>query len=125
MVDDTVTNDALPLLAFTLNKMWTMFGREGRLTINQYRTGLGSLQGALDRWAEDALPSHPLTSAHERILQAGFLSLLRVSEEGQLLRRPARWQDLPEEAGTMLEPYDQARLLVSRSERPDVGDKVV
>ena len=115
MSKDTKTSDALPLLAFTLEQLWSKPGRNGALTITEYQ-GLGGLQGSLDRMAEKVLPSNPLTKEHEKILRGGFLSLVRISEDGLFLRKPVRWEELPSATQNLLQRYINARLLVSRSE---------
>ena len=53
MIIDTATDDALPLLAFTLRELWERYGSDGGLTLEEYRDGLGGLKGAITRTAEN------------------------------------------------------------------------
>ena len=51
MVNDTGTRDALPLLAFTLRRLYDRFRDDGRLTLAEYES-LGRLEGAIREAAE-------------------------------------------------------------------------
>jgi hypothetical protein len=55
LVADTRTGDPLPLLAFTLSELARDLRRGGRLSMRRYEE-LGSVTGALDRQADEALP---------------------------------------------------------------------
>jgi WD40 repeat protein len=115
MVDDTATDDALPLLAFALRELHDRFGAElrrgGELTIDQYRVQLGGLQGALARAAEALCQDG--AGADLDALRRALLELVRVDHEGRYVRQPRRWSDLPAAAQPPLERFVQARLLVS------------
>jgi hypothetical protein len=118
MVVDTATDTALPLLAFTLHKLWKDCGRDGRLTIEAYRHRLGGLQGSVARTAEAVFAACHLSPAQEGHLRRAFLSMVRLtmvrlSEERRYVRQPARWSDLPQDVHTCLERFVQERLLVS------------
>ena len=52
MVHDAETDDALPLLAFTLRELYERCKSSGRLTLNVYRDDLGGLQGSVARVVE-------------------------------------------------------------------------
>lgn len=119
MVADTATDDALPLLAFTLRELWDRYSGDGRLTLEEYRDRLGGLQGSLARAAEALFAERPLSPDEELHLRKAFLSMVRVDEEGRYVRKPARWKELPEDVHDLLERFVQARLLVSRSEGAD------
>ena len=41
MADDTASGEALPLLAFTLEKLWKKYGKDGDLTLDEYKTSGG------------------------------------------------------------------------------------
>lgn len=125
MVADTATDDALPLLAFTLRELHDRFGGGpgARLTVEQYRVQLGGLQGALARAAEalcgdDGGPAGALAP-----LRRALLKLVRIDGEGRFVRQPGAWRDMPPEALPLLERFVQARLLVSRSD--DGGERVL
>ena len=51
IVSDTGTRDALPLLAFTLRRLYERFGSDGRLSLAEYES-LGRLEGSIRGEAE-------------------------------------------------------------------------
>jgi len=116
MVADTATDDALPLLAFTLRELWDRYNSDGRLTLEEYRDRLGGLQGSLARAAEAIFAERTLSVDEELHLRKAFLSMVRIDEEGRYVRKPAPWTELPEDVHDLLERFVQARLLVARSE---------
>lgn len=113
LAHDTGSPDALPLLAFTLNRLWRDFGDDRRLTLDEYRARFGGLEGAIRHEAEAVLGA--LAPAPEALtaLRHAFRHLVRVEPEGGYTRRAARWQDLPAAAHPLLEALVAARLLVS------------
>lgn len=122
MVADTATDDALPLLAFTLRELWEAYGEDARLTVEDYRERLGGLQGAVAIAAEAVLAARPLSAEQEKDLRAAFVTLVRINEDGQLARRPAPWGELLESVREVLERFVAARLLVVRG---DAGERQV
>jgi hypothetical protein len=117
MVHDTKTDDALPLLAFTLRELWETYGRDGLLEVEEYRK-LGKLEGSAARAAEAVLSGY--ISANdagrkeiESELRTALFKMVRVNEEGNYARRTARWSELPIGAHELLERYVKARLLMS------------
>ena len=113
LAHDTGSPDALPLLAFTLNRLWRDFGDDRRITLDEYRARFGGLEGAIRHEAEAVLAA--LAPADEALgaLRHAFRQLVRVEPEGGYTRRAARWQDLPAAAHPLLEALVAARLLVS------------
>jgi cytochrome c-type biogenesis protein CcmH/NrfG len=112
LVQDTRTNYSLPLLAFTLEKMWKQDHR--RFTQEGYDR-LGGIHGAI-RWVVDHGGFSTLTPEQEAILRRAFLKMARLNEDGQFLRRTVFWDELPEEAHGALERLISDRLLASAGE---------
>ncbi|HRP66615.1 MAG TPA: TIR domain-containing protein [Thauera sp.] len=113
LAHDTGRPDALPLLAFTLNRLWRDFGDDRRITLDEYRERFGGLEGAIRHEAEAVLGA--LAPGDEALgaLRRAFRQLVRVEPEGGYTRRAARWQDLPAAAHPLLEALVAARLLVA------------
>jgi hypothetical protein len=89
MVRDTGTRDALPLLAFTLRRLYERHGQDGRLEIRDYEA-LGGLEGSIreeaNRLLEEAQPSPEQLEA----LHAAFVpAMVRINAEGGYARRRA------------------------------------
>ena len=116
MVADTGSGDALPLLAFTLERLATDVPRGGRLTLERYRQ-LGRVQGALAEHAEEALTE--AVRAGGRTRDAVIQELLRLVVLDEQLR-PTRWRvpwaDLDESAATELDQFVERRLLITETE---------
>ena len=120
LVGDMEGADALPLLAFTLERLFIEHGGDGKLSLEDYE-GLGGVRGSIEAAIEAAFadpgrtPAVPADSAaRERLLRAGFIPwLARVDPDTEEpKRRVARWDEIPPEAGPLLERLVEQRLLV-------------
>ncbi len=96
MIADARTDDALPLLAFTLREMYERCRDQQRLTLEVYRDDLGGIQGAVARVVERIKTEGAWTPDVGRALRRAFLKLVRVNDEGQFTRQRCRWADLPD-----------------------------
>ncbi len=122
LLHDTDTPDALPLLAFTLRRMWERYGGDRLLAIDEYRA-LGGLQGAIAQVAEetyqDVLALDKTDQpALAKALRDAFLSMARPAGDGAgWARQPVAWDWLPAQVRPALEPFiDPQRLLVKRQD---------
>lgn len=119
---DAPTSDALPLLAFTLEKLFRTIDRKPKnqhdsiaevsreIGIEDY-TALGGIIGAIGQAVRNIMPS-TLPATTERALRLSFVRyLVQVNEKDEFVRRPARWLDLPSEARPLLERFVNERLL--------------
>ncbi|WEN43728.1 hypothetical protein CKCBHOJB_03356 [Thauera sp. GDN1] len=116
LAHDTGSPDALPLLAFTLNRLWRDFGDDRRITLDEYRERFGGLEGAIRDEAAAVLAALAPAPDALAALRSAFRQLVRVEPEGGYTRRAARWEDLPAAAHPLLEALVAARLLVSGQE---------
>lgn len=113
LVSDTVTGEALPLLAFTLRSLWERRGSDELLELQDYEQ-LGGLAGAIESAADEALELANRNTAEIDALRTAFVpGLVRVNAEGARVRRRAFRDDLPQEAEAQLARFVDARLLVS------------
>lgn len=128
---DMGTDDALPLLAFTLRELYDRLDRNSsrELSLAHYRmlgdpaSGLNPLENAVRKRADQVVDDLRLSDAALGALREAFVgSMVRVDEEGQYMRRPASWDDLPTPALPVLEKLADARLLIIRT---DAGAKTV
>ena len=113
MVEDAATEDALPLLAFTLRELYDNYVHDNRLALDDYRVKLGGLGAAIGRAAEAVIDARPLSAPEEEDLRSALLQMVRINRTGGYARRRARWQDLPESVHHLIERFVQAHLLVS------------
>jgi hypothetical protein len=120
MIADARTDDALPLLAFTLREMYERCRDRDRLTLKVYRDDLGGIKGAVARVVERIKADGNWTPEVGRALRRAFLKLVRMNDEGQFIRQPCRWADLPDQAVPVLESFVKARLLGSNGDVVEV-----
>jgi WD40 repeat protein len=116
LLADAATENALPLLAFTLRELYERYGKDGVLSIEEYRDRLGGLKGAVAQAAEDVLSPARGSKEIEASLRAAFLQMVRMTDDGAYVRSRAHWDDLPAETHALMERFVQARLLVADSD---------
>ena len=126
--------DALPLLAFTLERLYEEYGTGGKatLTLAQYRA-LGGIRGSIEAAVKDALKAADADPAVPKD-EAARLALLRRAlipwlagidlETGSPRRRVARLSEIPAEARPLVQHLIAARLL-STDVAPDTGERTV
>jgi hypothetical protein len=121
LIADAQGADALPLLAFTLERLHADYGAAGRLTLADYGK-LGGVQGSIEAAVASALaepgraPSIPAArQAQLEALQAAFIPwLARIDvETGAPMRRVARREEIPDGSRPIVDRLVEARLLVA------------
>lgn len=120
IVNETTNQDALPLLAITLKEMWER--DKTKFTLKTYEKELGGLKGVMERVAQDIIGNVKLNAKQEQGLHQAFLKMVKVNDEGQFVRQPVLWKDLPEAAQPILERFETGRLLISK---PENGERTV
>lgn len=113
MINDTMTSDALPLLAFTLRELYEEFGHDKKLTLEEYRDQLGRLDGCIARAAEAVLIAKPLSEEELLDLRTELLAMVQMNDRDQYAKQPVLWNDLPDSSHEILERFVAARLLIS------------
>ena len=102
---DAGTDDALPLLAFTLRELYDRHGASHQLLLAHYRelgdlaAGLNPLENSVRKRADEVIAAINPTAEELEALRDAFVGLLvRVNEKGEYVRHPARLDDLPANA---------------------------
>jgi WD40 repeat protein len=118
LLADSTGQDALPLLAFTLDRLTREYGAEGILTLQNY-VSAGGIRGVVTAAVEEALadgrrrgltPSDP--TVLEKLLKQAFIPhLARINEAGEFARRIAYSHEIPELAKPLIHLLVEARLL--------------
>ena len=117
---DTPTVEALPLLAFTLEKLYRGYASDGRLELRDYES-LGGMEGSIQKCVERIVPPNSLPASEAAALRLTFVKhLAQVNDKGEVVRLTARWDDLPAPAKPILEKFVNERLLI-RSGNQDEG----
>jgi WD40 repeat protein len=121
LVADAQGADALPLLGFTLERLYADYGDGRRLTLSHYEK-IGGVQGSIEAAVAQTLadpdrrPAIPADKeAQFAALRAAFIpALARIDREsGVPMRRTARLDEIRPEARSMIERLVNARLLVA------------
>lgn len=123
LIADARSSDALPLIAFTLRRLYDSEQATGALTAAGYQAlgdptrGFTPLDNAVRQAAEQALPRTGRTEADDLALKAAFVAhLVSVNAAGAYVRRAVRESDLPPAARRDIDRLVDARLLVRRAE---------
>jgi formylglycine-generating enzyme required for sulfatase activity len=117
LVAESEGPDSLPLLAFTLEKLWRQ-RQANLLTLAAYEE-LKGVEGSVSSQAELCWNPATGSEAEAAALRQAFLGhLVTLNEEGKAAKRPARWLDLPEASRPIIEQMVQRRLLVSSVPQP-------
>jgi tetratricopeptide (TPR) repeat protein len=121
LIEDAQGADALPLLAFTLERLYVDYGREGYLTLAAYEM-LGGVQGSIEAAVAQAFaePGRAPAIPAERELQldalrAAFIPwLARINPDTHSpMRRVARREEIPESSRSLVDRLVSARLLIA------------
>ncbi|OBI56663.1 TIR domain-containing protein [Mycobacterium sp. E787] len=110
--------DALPLLSFTMERLYLENGVNGRLTLSDYRN-LGGIKGSIEEAVEQALtaetqPPVPADRAHRlALLRQGLIPWLADidPDTGAPRRRVARLSEIPADSRPLLHNLVEQRLL--------------
>ena len=119
LLQDAETEDALPLLAFTLRELYERYGADRRLELGEYQQ-LGGLEGSVRRAADGVIEAARPSEVELEELRGAFVpAMVRINEEGQYARRRALRDDLPPRVQDLLQRFVDARLLVA--DRDEAG----
>jgi formylglycine-generating enzyme required for sulfatase activity len=124
--------DSLPLLAFTMERLYLEHGGDGDLTVAEYRS-LGGIKGSIEAAVERALKAADNDTAIPRD-RAARLALLRRGlipwlagidpDTGGPRRRIARLSEIPAEARPLVQHLVEQRLLATDVSK-DTGEAII
>jgi formylglycine-generating enzyme required for sulfatase activity len=127
LTEDAPKEDALPLLAFALQRLWRQYAASGALTRNNYDK-VGGLKGLIEDAAERALrglapaedmPPHSGPPPKRRVDLAASTfvpALAQVNELGSTIRRIAAWTSFSDDQQELLIIFEQWRLVIRKGE---------
>jgi formylglycine-generating enzyme required for sulfatase activity len=127
LMEDAPKADALPLLAFALQRLWDQYANSGTLTKEHY-DGFGGLSGLIEDAAERALrgivpedqTATPSTHPSQHLLHVTMSTfvpaLAQLNEQGATIRRIADWSSFNDEQQRVLQQFDRWRLVVRRGD---------
>ncbi|UVK55372.1 PQQ-binding-like beta-propeller repeat protein [Mesorhizobium sp. AR02] len=131
-IEEGGAKDALPLLAFTLERLFADHGGDGDLTLKEYETSrriAGAIEAAVERALADADgdPGVPKgrTSRFVLLRRAMIPWLAGIDPDTRTARRKvARFTDIPNEARPLIEYFVKQRLLAT-DVSPTTGERTI
>ncbi len=132
LMDDTPKEDALPLLAYALQRLWRQYAASGALTKDNYDK-VGGVRGLIEDAAERALrgltpdedvplPSGPPPKRRLDLGAATFVpALADLNDKGAAIKRVGSWKGFSDEQRDLLLRFDQWRLVVRKATEADGG----
>jgi hypothetical protein len=132
LMEDAGGRDALPLLAFTLQRLWQQYEADRRIRKVHY-VSIGKLSGLIEDAAERALRGFdptaqqgPLTGrisdGKDKLAQRTFVpSLAQFNERGAAIRRVAQTSTFSEDSRALLEWFDKWRLVTTNGGSVEVS----
>jgi hypothetical protein len=106
--------NALPLLSLTLARLFDDYGATNDLTLAQYQH-MGGMREVLRSVIESVLSDDPVVRGRQlQSLRAAFIPWLVTisSDDGQPIRRRARWSELPEDSHPLIDALVAKHLMV-------------
>ncbi len=135
-MEDAPERDALPLLAFALQRLWEQFSVSRVLRLEDY-TALGRMSGLISDAAERALaglapgdgqteiPTAAQLHDRARLAERCFVpALVDVTEAQAATRRIAQWSEFDAEEKALLRQFEAWRLIVRRGVGEDATVEV-
>jgi hypothetical protein len=131
LIEDAGSRDALPLLAFTLQRLWQQYQSEKRIVLANYNS-VGKLSGLIEDAAERALrgidplaPQGPLeikvSADQDRRAGHAFVpALAQVNEQSAAIRRVASLAKFNEDERVLLGQFDRWRLVTTHDDLVEV-----
>jgi hypothetical protein len=136
LMDDAGGRDALPLLAFTLQRLWRQYERERRISRENYES-VGKLLGIIEDAAERALRGFDpgveqgaltgkVSNSRDAIGHRVFVpGLAQVNERGGTLRRVAALSSFDDEGREILNSFEKWRLVVTSGASVEVAHEAL
>lgn len=127
LMEDAPKEDALPLLAFVLQRLWRQYADSKALTRTHYDK-VGGLKGLIEDAAERALrglapeenaasPAGPPPKHRVDLAATAFVpALVQVNDQGATIRRIAAWNSFNDEQQDLLIRFEEWRLVVRKGD---------
>ncbi|HEX4196817.1 MAG TPA: SUMF1/EgtB/PvdO family nonheme iron enzyme [Caulobacteraceae bacterium] len=136
LIADSEGQDALPLLAFALQRLWRQYRADGAIRKSHYEA-MAKLTGLLEDAAERAMsgldPLAPAGGAFSRVSDAHdaraasiFIpGLAQLSDSGTPIRRVADLSAFDDDANALLAQFAQWRLIVKAADTVEVAHEAL
>ncbi len=131
LVAESGGHNSLPLLAFTLEKLWQRREKRGAplhgprgerwdLSMADYEA-LGGFSGAVSFLANDAFNAASPGEKQRSGLRESFLLMCRIDSAGNATKRLARWEDTPMSSRGIIQRLINARILCCNADGIEIA----
>jgi formylglycine-generating enzyme required for sulfatase activity len=124
LLSDLTAADALPLLAFTLERLNSRQAGGGKLTLADYQEKLGGLAGAIASAVEAVLGAPP-SAGQLKLARKLFIPALVHVDHAGAKRRIARRSELPAETQALAHAFIAQGLLVSDGKNIEAAHEAI
>jgi len=135
LLKDLAAEDALPLLAFTLQRLWRLYSETGALRREHYHA-IGKLHGIIQDAAEramllldpasEAAPLGKVSQERDKAVARLFIpSLAQLNQRGGIVRRTCPLSSFNPEQRAQLDHFDQWRLIVTSENSVEVAHEAI
>jgi len=136
LMEESGGEDALPLLAFTLERLWKQYSQEKYLRKEHY-DAIGKLSGIIEDAAEQALMGDPPSASHRSPrnkisdaldAQAAHMflpALAQLDERGTPIRRVAALSIFSDSEKALIDEFVEWRLLVKSGDSVEVTHEAI
>jgi len=128
LVSDAQTSESLPLVAFSLRRLYDRHADDYKLTRGDYealgdvRAGLRPLETCVRDAAAEAIQRVRPTAEEEASLRETFVpGLVRINDRNQFVRRSLALGEIPHQAQRLVDALVNERLLVRRDGSVEVA----
>lgn len=133
IVDETATDDALPLLAFALRELWDRYGKADlRISKDEYdlfggiEKSVGDRAEAeyrnwMDKLASTGISPVEIEAQNEQFRRLMLTHFAGITDDGRLIRSPVAWVDVPAGLKGVVEAFRDARLMSADQEKVEVA----
>ena len=118
---DMQTADALPLVALVLSKLYDQHiqNHTPSITLETYtnlsKDSSNPLESIIQETAESAIADHTDEQSLKALKDAFIPHLVRINDEGQYIKRIAKWSELPLASHDAIDKLIEARLLIKNA----------
>ena len=127
LIADAPQDDSLPLLAFSLQRLWQQYAASGRISCKDY-DAMGGIRGLIEDAAERAirgmgpdvdrpLPGSQLSKSRDNMAARTFVpALAEIHDNGTIVRRVAKLGSFNVDQTELLDHFSTWRLVVHKGQ---------
>jgi len=123
LLTDLDASDALPLLAFAMQRLHSRFATSGRITLLNYRD-LGGLAGAIQSAVDAVLGEFPSKDQLAEVRRLFIPALVQIDQRS-VKRRVAERAEIPDNVRALVDRFVEQRLLLTDGSTVEVAHEAI